>query len=127
MKNKGFTITEMMIVLLIIGILVVIVFPSIHRARIESNHVFAKATLNTIGKALEIYNTYNYEYPTDIEELFNQDYIKVDYFNGEYRGYIFTGESFSDSYAIVAEPINSDKGKKIFTLKTGAIINEEDT
>jgi len=120
-NNKAFTLIEVMVVVAIIGILVSLVMPNLLRAKMESNHTFAKATLNTIGKALEIYaNSNNGNYPNDINSLFSEDYIRKDYFLETYRGYDYESELSGGTYKITATP--SNENAKTFTLTTGSII-----
>jgi len=127
MKNKkGFTLIEMMVVLLIISILILLTFPNINKARIEGNHTNAKATLSTIAKALESYSVINGQYPNNIDDLLsaNPPYINKDYFLGTHKGYKFTITLENYIYSIIAEPINDNMGKHNFELITGRSINE---
>ncbi len=119
-NNKAFTLVEVMVVLMIIGILASIAIPNILRAKIESNHTFAKATLNTIGKALEIYSVSNGGYPDDIDKLFTEDYLKKDFFSETYRGYDYEGKLFSSTYIVIATPLNENADT--FSLTTGGLI-----
>ena len=127
MNKKGLTIIELMIVIVIIGILVGIVFPNMMRAKVESNHAFAKSTLNTMSKALEMYYNINAEYPANMEDLLtaNPPYLNDDYFTTEYRGYNYTLVELHDSYyKIKASPVDDNTGVIHFELITGGIINE---
>lgn len=121
MNKKGFTLTEIMIVVMIIGILCAFVIPNIRRSFIGANETFAQSTLSTIGKALEIYYVEHSSYPTDIEDLFWKGYIRENYFETT-GAYTFTGKSFSDSYLIIAKSGNLNW--KIFRLSTGNLLEE---
>jgi len=125
-NKKGFTLIELMVILLIISILMLLIFPNINRARIQGNHTHAKATLSTIGKALESYSIVNGEYPTNIDELLtaNPPYINRDYFIAIHRGYEFNVTLTGYTYSIVAEPISDNMGKYTFEMTTGLVLNE---
>jgi prepilin-type N-terminal cleavage/methylation domain-containing protein len=122
-NKKGITLIEMMIVLLVIGILSAISIPNILRARIETNHTIAKATLNTIGKALEIYYIENGQYPEDIDKLFTEKYVRINYLEGEFKGYSYRGKSYSNNYLIIADPVSNLQGKDTFSLMTGGVLH----
>lgn len=127
MNKKGFTLIEMMIIVLIISVLALLVFPNINRARIEGNHTHAQATLNTIAKALESYSVINTQYPDNINDLLtpNPPYINKNYFVDIHKGYEFTIILTDYTYSIIANPISDNMGKKIFKMTTGAVLSEE--
>jgi len=124
MNKKGFTLIEVMVVLLIVGILMGLIFPNIHRARIQSNHTFAKATLKSMSMALESYYMVNSRYPSDLNKLVTDfpPYMRTDYFVGEHKGYTYVGESSLNTYLVTATPTSNNKGIKTFTLETGGVI-----
>ncbi len=69
MKSLGFTIIELMIVVLVIGVLATIAFPSYQRASAKSDRSVAIADINDISQALERYYTYNRVYTNDFSSL----------------------------------------------------------
>ena len=126
MNKQGFTLVEITIVVIIISLLTLLIIPNLLRARNEANHTYAKATLNTIAKALENYSNINTVYPTGEEELLDAEpqYMHTNYMDGVYNGYSFELETTDYTYTIKATP-EENKGQKIFFLKTGMILIEE--
>jgi len=61
--EKGFTLIELMVVVMIIGILAALAIPSFVNATTKSKQGKAKADLRTYGTALELYYTDNDTYP----------------------------------------------------------------
>lgn len=55
MKNKGFTLVELMIVVTILGILAAIVLPEFQGHASESRESGAKSTLHTVRSQIELY------------------------------------------------------------------------
>lgn len=73
MKNKvqlrGFTLIEVMVVLVILGILATLVVPRIMGRPDEARIIAAKQDINSIGQALKLYRLDNQGYPTTDQGL----------------------------------------------------------
>lgn len=63
-KSKGFTIVELLIVIVVIGILAAITIVSYNGVTAQAKVSAAKASLNTISKKLELYRINNGSFPT---------------------------------------------------------------
>jgi len=68
--RKGFSLTELMIVLVVIGILVAIAIPSFRGMRDEAGISEAEGELQTLKLALESFYRGNEKYPTKLTELY---------------------------------------------------------
>ena len=68
-SNKGFTLIEIMIVIVIIGILATLVIPNIMGRPDEARAVSARADVSTIVQALKLYKLDNGRYPTTEQGL----------------------------------------------------------
>ena len=70
MKNKtGFTLIEILVVVLIIGILAALAVPQYQKAVIKSRATEAMTMLKAIGEAQEVYYLAHGHYTTDLTEL----------------------------------------------------------
>ena len=76
-NNKGFTLVEMMIVLLIISVLILITIPNVtkHTATIDSKG--CEAFLTMVEGQVQAYHMEHKEYPS-LEELSSAEYIGTD-------------------------------------------------
>lgn len=63
MKNRAFTLIELLIVIAIIGILVAIVMSALNSARIKARDAIRKQDIKTIQTALQAYYMENGKYP----------------------------------------------------------------
>jgi type IV pilus assembly protein PilA len=78
-NNKGFTLVELMVVLLILGILVAIAIPIYNKTQENARERACQANLRTIDGAIAQYYTAE-ESPIDtvtVAELVNKGYLKV--------------------------------------------------
>ncbi|MGO9446653.1 MAG: type II secretion system major pseudopilin GspG, partial [Thiobacillaceae bacterium] len=69
MRNKGFTLIELMVVLVILGVLAAIIAPKIMARPDEARVVAAKQDIATIVQALKMYRLDNINYPTTEQGL----------------------------------------------------------
>jgi len=69
MRAKGFTIIEVVLVVLIIGILAAIAIPRMTGLRQEAQIVEAKSELNMLKVALDSYYTHNDSYPSNLSAI----------------------------------------------------------
>ena len=67
--RKGFTLIEMLVVVLIIGILAGIALPQYRIATLKAKYARAKQTANDIRRAYELYYTVHNEFPTKFSDL----------------------------------------------------------
>lgn len=68
-SNQGFTLIEIMIVVVILGILAAIVVPRLMGRPDEARIVKAKQDIRTLESALNLYKLDNHKYPTTEEGL----------------------------------------------------------
>jgi type II secretion system protein G len=96
MRNeKGFTLIELMVVLVILGLLVGIVVPRVLDLRDDALKGTAKANLRTLRTELDLYYLEKGNYPTSVdnmdgslekvwEEIDNHDNMNIFYVNADY-------------------------------------------
>ncbi len=133
MKNKGFTLIEMMIVVAIIAILIGISLPSLLGNRKTANQQAALAEIRTIGTAAESYFIANDEYPHPQTNFFSTLYTN-DYLPGRYNtanasitksGYTISVISATDTaYTVQATPQNETTGQKCYSVTTNGTIKQ---
>jgi general secretion pathway protein G len=69
MRQGGFTLIEIMVVVIIIGLLVAIVAPNVIGRIDDAQIVRAQADIDAIGNALKFYRVDNFAYPTTEQGL----------------------------------------------------------
>jgi len=76
-NQKGFTLVELMVVVVIIGILIAIAVPIYRNIQTNAEENACKANIRTIEGVLEVYKADGHEtYPDDLSDL-APDYIKA--------------------------------------------------
>jgi len=69
MRNKGFTLIELMVVLVILGVLAAMIAPKIMDRPDQARIIAAKQDIATIVQALKMYRLDNIRYPTTEQGL----------------------------------------------------------
>lgn len=69
MRSKGFTLIELMVVLVILGVLAAMIAPKIMDRPDEARIVAAKADIATLVQALKLYRLDNIRYPSTEQGL----------------------------------------------------------
>jgi type IV pilus assembly protein PilE len=106
MKNKGFTLTEIIIVLVIIAILVAIAMPIYHQRMLKAQRSDGKLALMTLATAMEKYYGTHHTFKT---ATIGKDDPKTDVLSsakspeGYYQLRIITQDK--DSFVIEAHPL----------------------
>jgi prepilin-type N-terminal cleavage/methylation domain-containing protein len=122
--RNGFTLVEIMIVVVIIALLAAIAIPNMLRSRQQAQEATAQANLKLIASALENYAAINSVYPTVTTALMGvtPPYLSSDYFTGVHGGYTYAHALSDYSYMIMAYPSATTPGTHSFTIVTGGII-----
>jgi len=79
MKNeKGFTLIEMMIVMLIISVLLIITIPNIAKHTANINNKGCEAFVKMVQAQVQSYEMENKKLPTSVQDLVDAGYLRKD-------------------------------------------------
>jgi type II secretion system protein G len=76
-NNKGFTLVELMVVLLILGILVAIAIPIYNSTQANAQKKACQTNLRTLDGAAAQYMAEQGNWPGDVNDLTSKNYIKT--------------------------------------------------
>lgn len=79
MNKKGFTLTELMIVLVVISGLMYLLIPNASKSKASLQGETCDAYIMLVNSQIESYYLENGEYPEDLQELIEQKFIKYDH------------------------------------------------
>ena len=122
-KKIGYSLIELMMILVIIGLLVSIAIPNIQRAKVLASDSMAQSTLKAMSTAAENYAHENEgDYPLEITSLTGSTppYIRKAYCDEIHYGVTFWCVLGGNGYLIQAHPFTS--GATTFTITTGGVL-----
>ncbi|RKQ37781.1 competence type IV pilus major pilin ComGC [Oceanobacillus halophilus] len=76
--NKGFTLIEMLIVMMIISVLIILIVPNLSGRSAEVNAKGCDALVSMVQAQVDAYYIEKHEYPKDLEELRDEGFITAD-------------------------------------------------
>jgi type IV pilus assembly protein PilA len=132
-KQKGFSLIELLIVVAIILIIAAIAIPNLLRSKMAANESSAVASLRTINTTSIAYSTTYGQYPTNLSNLQTNgavsstaaDLIDTVLGSGIKSGFTFsyTANSTNTGYSVTATPVNLGvTGQRgFFTDQSGVI------
>jgi len=109
-KNSGFSLLELLIVVAIILIIATIAIPNLLRSRQAAQEAAAVATLRTINTAQVTYLSSNGGNYGTIADLVGAGLLDTR-FNGAVEGYNFIIVSSGADYTATATPVSSNAGR----------------
>lgn len=116
-KQAGFTLIELMIAVVVIGILAMVAIPAYNDSITKGRRTDAKSTLTTIAARQEQFFMDNKRYTDDLQELGYGAASGIDSIDGYYLvTSVINDPSDPPAFTLTATPKNSDADCAKFTL-----------
>jgi prepilin-type N-terminal cleavage/methylation domain-containing protein len=97
-KKSGFTLIELMVVVIIVGILAAVAIPMMSANKRKSIGSEAVATLGTLNTANKLYKVATGNYANDVNTLITGGYVQTDDLDGTYFDNVdYTGSASWDN------------------------------
>ena len=131
LQKKGFTVIEMLSIVMVVGVLTALTVPNVVRTRIRANESAAQIALRTIGSAMAAYHLERDTYPSDLSQLAPTSDVLVNIeetvASGVKLGYRFqVASADQDTYRVTATPEDpAVAGAHTFILTESGVIEDE--
>lgn len=117
-QRQGFTLVEIVAVLAILGMMAIMLMPSIEVASNKAKDTKMVSDLVSLDSAVKLYRMENEEFPSNLDQLSNDGYVadKV-YKDAMNKNFEYNFSNVNDTYTLTGEKSNGEvinsKGKKI--------------
>ncbi|WP_096270577.1 competence type IV pilus major pilin ComGC [Paucisalibacillus globulus] len=75
-NQKGFTLIEMLVVLMIVSVLMILIIPNLGSKSQDVQSKGCEALVSVVQTQVDTYYLETYSYPNDLQELVEKKYIK---------------------------------------------------
>ena len=117
-QRQGFTLVEIVAVLAILGMMAIMLMPSIEVASNKAKDTKMVSDLVSLDSAVKLYRMENEEFPSNLDQLSNDGYVadKV-YKDAMNKNFEYNFSNVNDTYTLTGEKSNGEvinaKAKKI--------------
>lgn len=121
MKNEGFTLVELLIVIVVIAILAAITIVAYNGVQNRAHTTAANSAASTVIKKAALYQTTYQDYPASLGDLTTADTTKDPAFSQGSPAFVPSSDVTSAAATLTAKPTGSDADKTVFytTCSTG--------
>ncbi|MGE3166047.1 MAG: type IV pilin protein [Planctomycetota bacterium] len=121
-RQAGFTLIELMIVLLIIALVAALAVPQLTQSRKSGHEVSAIGSLRSIKTSQERYRQLRGRFGT-VADLVAMGLLDES-FSGPRSGYVFASPSAptTTGFEVTAEPMNAQAGDRYFYLNASGVV-----
>ena len=118
-KNQGFTLVELLIVIVIIAILTVVSLVAYNGLQNQAKTSAAKSAADAVAKKAELYNTAKSSYPTNLSVLTNTAdsgepyYLDANTVKAPTGGSLAAGTAPTEANTVEYAPCTGNKGAKV--------------
>lgn len=122
-RQEGFSLIELMVVILILGVMAALVLPTMLNGKKSSNEASAISALRSINSAQEMYHARVRSFGS-VSDLTAAGFLD-ETFDADRSGYTFNDDAApsNSSWAVVAEPVNpGTTGDRFFFVDTSGVI-----
>ncbi len=102
--RRAFTLIEILIVVVILGILAAIVIPQFSEASDDANASAVRSTLQTVRAQIQLYNFKEGAYPTDVATLVSTGYLQQNPTTNAPAGYTYTYTVGTGAFICTEQP-----------------------